>query len=51
MNQLLRYTSSRKDPDARFQSQYLKIQQKRKAAVECISSEAVDDLRELDVNC
>ncbi|KZV16787.1 7-ethoxycoumarin O-deethylase-like [Dorcoceras hygrometricum] len=39
------------NPDARFQSQYLKIQQKRKAVEECISSEAVDDLQELDVNC
>ncbi|KZT75517.1 RNA-binding protein 42-like [Dorcoceras hygrometricum] len=33
------------NPDARFQSQYLKIQQKRKAVEECISSEAVDNLR------
>ncbi|KZV48630.1 MAR binding filament-like protein 1 isoform 1 [Dorcoceras hygrometricum] len=33
------------------QSQYLKIQQRRKAIEECISSEAVEDLQELDVNC
>ncbi|KZV57974.1 hypothetical protein F511_44625 [Dorcoceras hygrometricum] len=32
------------NPDARFQSQYLKIQQKRIAFEEWISSEAVDDL-------
>ncbi|KZV45725.1 pentatricopeptide repeat-containing protein [Dorcoceras hygrometricum] len=33
------------NPDASFQSQYLKIQQRRKAIEECISSEAVDNLR------